>query len=177
MQVQDYYQEAIRFAAAKHGEANQKVPGTDLPYLVHVCNVAMEVAVAQRNDFNLGFALQVALLHDTLEDTTATFEELVECFGVEVAEAVKALTKNDTLPQQAKMMDSLNRIKHQSVEVASVKLADRITNMQQPPFHWSKEKKIEYQKEAQLILDVLGYANTYLAQRLKEKIKEYGVYI
>lgn len=33
--AQELYQQAIKYAAAKHGEANQKVPGTDLPYLVH----------------------------------------------------------------------------------------------------------------------------------------------
>ena len=43
MEIQTLYQEAIKFATAKHLEENQKLPGTDLPYVVHLSNVAMEI--------------------------------------------------------------------------------------------------------------------------------------
>jgi (p)ppGpp synthase/HD superfamily hydrolase len=57
-----------------------------------------------------------------------------------------------------------------------VKLSDRITNLQPPPRHWSKEKTRTYRSEAILILDKLGDANRYLAERLKTKIAEYEQY-
>ena len=179
MNTQELYQNAIKYAAMKHGEQNQKVPGSELPYLVHVCNVAMEISIAasQSIDFNAGFALQVALLHDTMEDTSATYEDLTIQFGEDVANAVFALTKNASLPKSEKMEDSLIRIKQQPKEVAAVKLADRITNLQPPPEHWPTEKRIKYQNEAYLILSELGYANDYLANRLKECIKQYSTYI
>jgi (p)ppGpp synthase/HD superfamily hydrolase len=179
MDAQTLYQEALKFAAAKHTERGQKVPGTDLPYVVHLSNVAMEVIMASANsgDFNLGFAVQVALLHDTLEDTSTGFGELENQFGVEIAKAVSSLTKNKELPKELRMLDSLTRIKKLPAEVWAVKLADRITNLQAPPPDWDREKRINYQKEARIILGELKDGNAFLARRLEAKIKEYGNYI
>ena len=179
MEIQTLYQEAIKFASAKHLEKGQKVPGTNLPYDVHISNVAMEVIIAgfSTPNFDLGFAVQVALLHDTIEDTATNLEELEDKFGDDVAEAVFALSKNDGLPKEQRMQDCLTSIKMLQSEVWAVKLADRITNLQPPPPEWSKEKRIKYQEEARLILIELGIGNEYLAKRLKGKIEEYGSYI
>lgn len=177
--IQTLYQEAIIFATNKHLEQYQKVPGSNLPYVVHLSNVAMEVLVAALNtpNFNTAFAVQVALLHDTLEDTATDFQELENKFGIKIAEAVSALSKNQNLPKDQQMQDSLNRIKEMPIEVWAVKLADRITNLQPPPSYWDKAKRIKYQQEAQLIYDTLGPGNEYLASRLEIKIKEYDSYL
>jgi (p)ppGpp synthase/HD superfamily hydrolase len=74
-------------------------------------------------------------------------------------------------------MDSLKRIKLQPKEVWAVKMADRICNLYAPPFYWNNEKKIAYQKEAQLILSELKEGNSYLAERLQQKIEKYNQYI
>jgi guanosine-3',5'-bis(diphosphate) 3'-pyrophosphohydrolase len=179
MKVQTLYQEAIKFATAKHLEKEQKIPGTELPYVVHLSNVAMEIIIASSNsdNFDLGFAVQVALLHDTIEDTSTDFGELENKFGVEIAKAVFALTKNSELPKKQQMPDSLTRIKKLQSEVWAVKLADRITNLQQPPSNWDNAKKIKYQKEAQRILNELKNGNDFLARRLEAKIEEYGNYL
>ena len=179
MNTQTLYQEAIKFATAKHLEQNQNVPGTNLPYVVHLSNVAMEIMIASVNsdNFNLALAVQAALLHDTIEDTATDFAELESKFGIEVATAVSALTKNNDLPKEQSMVDSLARIKKMSYEVWAVKLADRITNLQPPPAHWNNEKKIAYREEAKLILNELKDGNDYLAKRLETKIEEYQVYI
>ncbi|MGX7668765.1 HD domain-containing protein [Flavobacterium pedocola] len=178
METQNIYQNTIKFAAEKHAENNQTIPGTNLPYVVHLSNVAMEILIAfqETKHFNIDFAIQVALLHDTLEDTDTTFEELKENFSLEIANAVAALTKRNDIPKDEKMNDSLNRIKELSKEVWAVKLADRITNLQSPPTHWNFEKIQEYKKEAAQILQELNGANTYLENRLKEKIDEYAKY-
>lgn len=178
MDIQTKYQEAIKFAAAKHTEKGQKVPGTNLPYDVHISNVAMEILIAGFNTpgFDTEFAVQVSLLHDTIEDTATDFHELKNKFGIEVANAVTALSKNETLPKDRQMQDCLTRIKLLSPEVWSVKLADRITNLQPPPSHWDNEKKIKYHKEAQTICDALKSGNAYLASRLANKIEEYESY-
>ena len=179
MLPQTLYQTAIKFATAKHLAKNQNVPGTDLPYVVHLSNVAMEVLMANANteNFNVALGIQAALLHDTIEDTDTTFAEVEQNFGTEVANAVLALTKNQALPKEQQMMDSLMRIKKLPIEVWAVKLADRITNLQPPPSHWAIEKKKKYRTEAQSILDDLGTGNLFLANRLKEKILEYEKYI
>jgi len=173
--IQSLYQETIKFAAHHHSQ--QKIPGTELPYLVHLSNVAMEILIASEKsaDFQLALAIPVALLHDCLEDTETTLEELTDHFGKEVAEGVLALTKNSALEKNERMSDSLKRIKQQPKEIWAVKLADRITNLQTPPAHWSDEKIKKYKAEALLILNELHDGNRYLAQRLKEKITSYGI--
>jgi guanosine-3',5'-bis(diphosphate) 3'-pyrophosphohydrolase len=176
MSLQDIYQNTIKFAAQKHAEINQTIPGTNLPYVVHLSNVAMEILVAagQSESFNTGFAVQLALLHDVLEDTDATFEELSKKFGKAVAEGVLALTKNAELPKDERMPDSLKRIRQQPKEVWAVKLADRITNLQKPPHFWTAEKIEVYRQEAMVILEELRGANPYLENRLQRKIQEYN---
>jgi guanosine-3',5'-bis(diphosphate) 3'-pyrophosphohydrolase len=175
MEVQTTYQQTILFATTKHLEKHQTLPGTNLPYVVHLSNVAMEILMAAPNSdhFNLSFAIQVALLHDTLEDTNTSFEELENKFGTAVANAVQALTKNDTLPKASKMTDSLQRIKSQPKEVWAVKLADRITNLQKPPVTWDALKIANYKKEAELILKTLAGGNPYLEKRLQQQISCY----
>ena len=178
MLPQTLYQTAIKFATLKHVAINQKVPGTELPYVVHLSNVAMETLMANANTkgFNVGLAIQIALLHDTIEDTDTTFSEVEENFGLEVANAVMALTKNASLPKEEQMMDSLQRIKKLPYEVWAVKMADRITNLQKPPSHWDNEKKKKYRAEAQVILDELATGNVFLAERLRLLIEDYRKY-
>ena len=109
LDLQDAYKSALQFAATRH--KGQKVKGTQLPYLVHVTNVAMEVMVAgfHTPKFDIQFAVVVALLHDTLEDTDATYPEVRRKFGKQVADAVLALTKFSNLEKDAQMQTEKNR--------------------------------------------------------------------
>jgi (p)ppGpp synthase/HD superfamily hydrolase len=75
----DAYAKAWRFAAEAHHHEGQEFPGTELPYILHVGQVAMEVmaAIAARggiDDPNL--AVQCALLHDTVEDTAVEIPDI-----------------------------------------------------------------------------------------------------
>ena len=117
------------------------------------------------------------MLHDTIEDTSTTFDELNNIFGVEIANAVSALTKNESLPKKNQMQDSLDRIKKLQKEVWAVKLAERITNLQSAPPHWNKEKKIKYKNEARIILNELQDGNKFLAGRLKASIEMYEKFV
>ena len=158
--------EASRFAAQAH--AGQTVPGTDLPYLLHVTTVAQEVAVAIAIEGGDGdLAVRCALLHDTIEDCGVAHGALVDAFGAAVADGVAALSKTDGPTKQARMADSLRRIRQQPKEVWMVKLADRITNLQPAPAHWTAEKRIAYHAEAGEILAQLGEASPHLSGRLQ----------
>ena len=75
------------------------------------------------------------------------------------------------------MIDSLERIKAQPKEVWAVKMADRICNLYAPPFYWDNEKKEEYISEAKLIHEYLKDGNSYLANRLLEKIEKYRSFL
>lgn len=174
----DEYAAALLFAAQAHGA--QKVPGTELPYITHVVLVTAEVINAlvvepRRTTEEQNLAVRAALLHDVIEDTPTTPEEVAKVFGGAVRDAVLALTKNTELPtKQEQMTDSLERIRQQPHIVWMVKLADRITNLMPPPYYWTEEKIIAYRAEAQQIYDALAESSPYLAGRLRERIASYG---
>ena len=178
---QDLYIKAYRFAADAHN--GQIFPGTELPYIMHISFVAMEVIAALENDHGLdgNLAVQCALLHDTLEDTCTTYDQLVEKFGVRGADGVKALTKDESVgtelskqkQKKLQMADSLERIRKQPREIWMVKMADRITNLQPPPKHWSKDKINRYRHEASEIHRLLKGGSPYISARLHEKVDHY----
>jgi (p)ppGpp synthase/HD superfamily hydrolase len=91
---QDAYIRAYRFAAEAHN--SQFVPGTTLPYIMHVSYVAMEItaALSVEQVNNPDLAVQCALLHDTIEDTKATYDDVRKRFGTDVADGVLALSKD-----------------------------------------------------------------------------------
>ena len=176
---QDKYKKAWNFASHVHN--GQLSPGTDIPYINHIGLVAMEVMAAIANGEeikNPDLLVQCALLHDTIEDTSITYEDIEKEFGVEIADGVSALSKNKQLPSKIEQMnDSLETIREQPKEVWMVKLSDRITNLQPPPKYWNKEKIKNYKIEADLMLEKLGETNHFLSERLKNKIEGYMQYI
>lgn len=174
---QSTFKKAYEYAALKH--QGQKLPGTKLPYLVHVTNVAIEVLVAgmNTNDFDLDFGVSVALLHDVMEDTEANYLELKDLYGERIAEGVLALTKFSNLEKSEQMENSLDRIKMLEKEIWAVKLADRLINLQAPSLEWTPEKRKKYLQGSENILSELAPANEYLALRLKAAINEYISYV
>lgn len=179
MFCQENYLKVLEFATLAHGE--QKTP-KGLPYLVHLTSVAMEVINAceksNLEEQKANLAITCALLHDVIEDTNTTYDELYVKFGEDIANGVEALTKDKSLiSKQEQMRDSIEKLLAQPYEVQMVKLADRIINLQSPPKHWDNEKIKAYQKEASFILSCLKNSNIYLALRLEEKIKSYSDFI
>lgn len=175
---QEKYLKALNFAAKAHGD--QKTPN-GVAYITHLSAVAMEIIHAcvegQTDLEKADRAITIALLHDTIEDTDVTYDDLYNEFGGEVAEGVEALSKDKTLPKKDQMADSMNKILTQPYEIQMVKLADRITNMQKPPQSWDSEKILKYHKEAKFILSCLKNCNIHLSKRLEDKINNYIIYI
>ncbi len=167
------YNRAYRFAARAH--LGQTMPDSDLPYLVHIGLVTMEVIAGLRAEpgHDEALAVQCALLHDVIEDTPVTYAQVAAEFGGAVAAGVLALSKDATLEKAQQMPDSLRRIRQQPPEVWLVKLADRICNLQPPRPHWTPEKIRRYGVEAREILDALRDASPGLANRLQQKIEGY----
>jgi (p)ppGpp synthase/HD superfamily hydrolase len=121
-------------------------------------------------------AVQCALLHDVLEDTPTTYQEIETQFGKAVAAGVLSLSKDAALPKEQRLEDSLARIRLQPKEVWIVKLADRITNLAPPPAFWTREKCQHYLRDAFIIHSALKEASAYLGNRLLEKIEAYRQY-
>lgn len=173
-EIQDIWQLASKLHdGQKYGGPK---PGEKIEYINHIGSVTFEIlnAVNHTEGMDATLAIKCAMLHDTIEDTSASYEQIESLFGQAVANGVLALTKNEQLASKSEQMaDSLLRIKEQPIEVWAVKLADRICNLYEPPFYWKDDKKLKYIEEARLILRELGEANAYLAARLEQKIEAY----
>lgn len=175
MDLQDSYNQAWLFAAGAH--AGQTLTASTLPYAVHLAMVANEVMAADREAPipRLAETVQIALLHDVLEDTSVPFQELRNRFGEFVANGAEVLSKlvdGEKLP-----FDSyLERLATGPVQYAIVKLCDRITNLQPPPSTWARSKISEYHGESQRILASLGHVHGPSAERLRTKIDNYRRY-
>ena len=171
------YTQTYWFAAEAH--QGGQIKGSTLPYIVHPSLVAMEVVAALRREpgHDEQLAIQCALLHDVLEDTAVTFAQLSARFGQDVADGVLALSKDDAVPKEEQITDSLRRIQQQPDEVWMVKLADRISDLIPPPADWTAERIRRYWEDANEIHATLQRASPHLAQRLADKIDAYCLYL
>lgn len=107
---------ALKFAANKH--AGQFRKGTDIPYLVHPVEVGLYLQ-------NLGMSHDTIIagyLHDTLEDTDTTYDELKYTFGEKVADVVLELT-------EVSKKRALKKAESYSPEAVKVKTADLMCNV------------------------------------------------
>ncbi len=175
----DLYRNALAFACKAHN--GQKMPASELPYFLHITEVMTETLIAfhetPHKTLNQDLGVLVAILHDTIEDTPVKLEEIEQNYGKEVKDGVWAMTKDESLPKEEQMNDSLEKLLKLPIEVQFVKLADRIVNLKQPPHYWDSEKRKKYYTESKLILEKLGKVSQYLAIRLETKIQEYEHYL
>jgi GTP pyrophosphokinase/guanosine-3',5'-bis(diphosphate) 3'-pyrophosphohydrolase len=137
---------AYVYAVKKHG-AQLRASGD--PYFAHPIEVAGILA-----DLKLDTgAIVTALLHDTIEDTNATREEIAEMFGEDVAglvEGVTKLTRLELTSERSKQAENLRKFilaVSKDVRVLLVKLADRLHNMRTLDFLQSEDKRQRIAKE------------------------------
>jgi (p)ppGpp synthase/HD superfamily hydrolase len=180
----DRYNRALRFAGEWHRE--QKIPGSPIPYLLHLAQVSQQAMLGALNEpgLDIDLVMEAAILHDVLEDTECPYSLVEEEFGTAVAHGVLALSKHKvkegrTLDKREQMLDSLQRIRQQPSEIWLVKLADRITNLETPPAHWFEKqgKFASYLSEAEIIYDQLSPASPYLADVMRQKMTDYRKHI
>ena len=148
--------EALAFAARKHhGQTRKDAAGT--PYLYHPIEVARVLAVEAGVDEVA--TLQAALLHDTLEDTQTTQEELVRHFGLEVAGLVAEVTDDPSLPSAERKRVQRQQAPSKSARAALIRAADKTCNLRdvvaRPPHDWSLERKQQYFDWAKSVVDAL----------------------
>lgn len=171
----DKVQKALMFASNKHKDQMMgRSSGNLMPYATHFFGVALNaINFCFNEDVNKTLILQLAFLHDTLEDTNTTYENLTCEFGKIVADGVLALTRNPEIEPNLQIEDCLKRIKTQPKEVAIVKMADRLFNIRERFSGWDKQKQDNYKQEAQLICNELGCYSANLKQALQQAIDVY----
>lgn len=116
----------VQFAAHKHKDQRRKEPSKP-PFINHPINVATILAVEANIDDKE--VLQAALLHDTVEDTDTTFEEIETAFGKNVADIVREVTDDKSLPKLERKQLQIEHAKTSSTKAKLVKLADKLDNL------------------------------------------------
>jgi len=136
---------ASAFAAHKHRDQRRKGAEAS-PYINHPIAVANVLAnEAQITD---PVTLAAALLHDTIEDTDTTAEEIEAEFGREIAAIVAEVTDDKSLSKEDRKRLQIEHAQALSEKAKWVKLADKICNLRDmsrsPPIGWSRERRAEY---------------------------------
>ena len=136
---------ALAFAARKHS-AQRRKDDAATPYVNHPIAVAELLArVGRVSD---PAALQAALLHDTLEDTETTVQELDAHFGPEVRALVQEMTDDKSLPKEERKRLQVEHAPHLSIRAKQIKLADKICNVgditPSQPADWPLQRKRDY---------------------------------
>ena len=147
--------QATTFATRKHHGQSRK-DEAETPYIFHPLGlVDVLVKVGKITDVNI---ICAALLHDTVEDTETTPEELTEAFGVEISDIVMEVTDDKTLDKEVRKQVQIDHAKHLSREARAVKLADKICNLgdvvESPPA-WPLERRQQYFDWAKNVIDGL----------------------
>ena len=147
---------ALDFAARKHRDQRRKDVDAS-PYINHpiaLANVLANEAGVDEED-----VLIAAILHDTLEDTATTEEELRRDFGSAIAAVVAEVSDDKALPKDERKRLQVINAKHLSREAKLVKLADKICNLRDisrsPPKGWPTARQRAYFDWAKAVVDGL----------------------
>jgi guanosine-3',5'-bis(diphosphate) 3'-pyrophosphohydrolase len=156
---------AAAFAAEKHRNQRRKDAEAS-PYINHPIQLAHILVQADIED---PVVLAAALLHDTIEDTNTTFEELEIVFGFEIANIVGECSDDKRLGKLERKQAQIDHAAKLSHAARLVKIADKIANVNDmndaPPAGWSLERKREYFDWAKAVVDRMRGTNAILEAR------------
>jgi len=163
---------AIAFAAHKHRFQTRK-DVDESPYINHPIGLAD--VLANEAGVEDERALIAAVLHDTIEDTQTSEQELTRLFGKEIADIVLEVSDNKSLPKAERKRLQIEHAPTLSRRAKLVKLADKICNLRDvassPPVDWSLERKREYFDWAKAVVDGLRGIHPELERIFDEAYK------
>ena len=154
---------AYHFAAQAHVHQRRKGELAE-PYLNHLTEVADLVARATDGESDTIIA---AILHDTVEDTNTTYEDLRAAFGQSVADLVMEVTDDKSLPSAKRKALQIEHAPHASHSARIIKLGDKTSNLRSlaasPPADWPRQRRDDYVTWARQVVDGCRDANPWLA--------------
>ena len=134
--------------------------------LTSIIRIALADVLCNEGGITDENVLCTALLHDTVEDTETTPEELTQLFGKTISELVMELTDDKTLPKAERKRLQIEHAAHASHQAKLVKLADKISNLRDiaatPPADWDMNRKQEYFNWAKKVVDQIRGTNVDL---------------
>lgn len=168
--------ETVNFAAEKHRNQRRKDPEAT-PYINHPIGVAR--ILSHEGEITDIEVIQAALLHDTVEDTDTTFEELESVFGATVARIVQEVTDDRSLLKAERKRLQVEHAPHCSHQAKLVKLADKLYNLRDlnrcTPEGWSAQRVQEYFEWASQVVKGLRGTNSAIEEKLQQLFLERGV--
>lgn len=164
----------VEFAADKHRLQTRKNKAKT-PYISHPIGVAYHLMhIGEVRDVSIIIG---ALLHDTLEDTQTTFEEIETKFNKNIANLVREVTSDKTLAAETRKRLQVIDAVHKSKGAAQIKLADKLYNLNDlftnPPADWTQARIDRYYEWAQSIVGRLPKANDKLQAAVEAAINQY----
>jgi len=160
---------AFKFAALKHQHQRRKSE-TAVPYINHLIEVSETLwEIGQIRDIDTIIA---GILHDTIEDTDTSPEDLETTFSKKIRAIVEEVTDDKSLPKQERKRLQIAHAGDASLEARHIKLADKICNVRDlaaaPPANWSLERRIAYVDWAEKVVNGLRGSNNRLEQYFDE---------
>ena len=164
---------ATQFAALKHRD--QKLKDGKTPYIIHPISVAMILAeIGGVDDPEI---LSAALLHDTIEDTDTSTQELDKEFGSRIRIIVEELTDNNQLTISQRKQLQIDNAPHLSKDATLIKIADKISNVSDvintPPPKWDQKRCNEYVDRAETVINNCQKVNQYLENNFFGLLTDY----
>jgi guanosine-3',5'-bis(diphosphate) 3'-pyrophosphohydrolase len=161
--------DALAFAADKHRRQRRKDAEAS-PYINHP--IALARALSTEAGITDVKVLVAAVLHDTLEDTETTYDELKERFGKSIASVVREVTDDKSLPKAERKRLQIEHASEISRPARLVKLADKVCNVRDvaanPPPDWPLQRRREYFDWAKAVVDRMRGTNKKLERAFDE---------
>lgn len=163
---------AAMFAAAAHAGQRRKNDGT--PYVLHPLGVAHLIAsVGGVRDRDV---LVAAILHDVVEDTSATLDDVERSFGANVRDIVAEVTDDKTTSKLERKRAQVANAPRKSHAAKVVKLADKLHNVTdhrlRPIASWSAERTRGYVSWCGAVAEGMRGTNADLESALERKLRE-----
>jgi len=165
---------AVNFSAEKHKNQRRKNPDK-IPYINHpvgVADILIEEGKIEEVDL-----ICAAYLHDTIEDTDTTEEEITKHFGPNVASIVKELSDDKLLPQEERKRLRIVNAPTKSIAAKTVGMCDKIYNLRDLerilPNGWTEERRVQYFIWSKKVVENYYHANSNLAQILQNMFLEH----
>lgn len=160
---------AYQYASFLHQDQKRK---SGEPYIVHPLSVAYILTTFARADMN---TICAALLHDTIEDTDCTKEDIISNFGEEVYTLVEGVTKirgvvfstkeEGSIENQGKILNGMA----EDIRIILIKLADRLHNMRTLEYKSSDRQKAIAQETLDFYVPIAYYLGSY---RIKNELED-----
>lgn len=174
----DVIEKALKIAAKAH--KNQYRKGSDIPYVTHPVAVGMILLKAGYNDE----LVAAGILHDTVEDTELTLDDLERLFGKNIADIVAGCSEPDkSLSWEQRKEHTIEYLKTAPEDIRVVACADKLHNIQSIASDieqygdkvWERFKRGKEQQEWYYtnVIDSLGFQSTFpLLEKLKGEVAQ-----